>query len=79
MPVVFRYQGFKFFFYSNEGSPREPMHIHVIAAEGEAKIWISPIGIAESNGFDAKTQRRLLTIVREKRELIERKWHEYFS
>jgi SNF2 family DNA or RNA helicase len=23
MPVVFRYKGFRFFFYSNEGSPRE--------------------------------------------------------
>jgi hypothetical protein len=24
MPVVFRYKGVRFFFYSNEGSPREP-------------------------------------------------------
>jgi hypothetical protein len=27
MPVVFRQGGFKFFFYSNEGDPREPMHV----------------------------------------------------
>ena len=29
MPEVFRYRGFKFYFYSAEGDPREPVHIHV--------------------------------------------------
>jgi len=29
MPVVFRWKNFKFFFFSNEGDPREPPHIHV--------------------------------------------------
>ncbi|MBN2702722.1 MAG: DUF4160 domain-containing protein [Pontiellaceae bacterium] len=29
MPVVFRYRGYRFFFYSNEGAPLEPLHIHV--------------------------------------------------
>ncbi|WP_284734689.1 DUF4160 domain-containing protein [Sphingosinicella terrae] len=29
MPTVFRRQGFRFFFYSNEGSPLEPIHVHV--------------------------------------------------
>ncbi len=28
MPVVFRYKGIRFFFYSNEGNPLEPRHIH---------------------------------------------------
>ncbi len=60
MAVDFRYQGFKFFFYSNGGSPREPVHIHVTSADGEAKIWLSPPGIGESDRFDAKTLRRLL-------------------
>ena len=29
MPVVFRTEGHAFFFYSNEGNPREPVHVHV--------------------------------------------------
>ena len=33
MPVVFRARGYRFFFYSNEGSPREPPDIHVEAGE----------------------------------------------
>lgn len=52
MPVVFRYQGFKFFFYSNEGNPLEPPHIHVRAAGKEAKFWLSPeVWLADIDGF----------------------------
>jgi len=29
VPVIFRSGGFRFFFYANEGTPREPVHIHV--------------------------------------------------
>ena len=36
MPVVFRHRGFTFFFYSNEGTPREPIHIHVEKNDIEA-------------------------------------------
>jgi len=42
MPVVFRERGFRFFFYSDEGSPREPVHIHVEKDGVEAKFWLSP-------------------------------------
>jgi Domain of unknown function (DUF4160) len=30
MPAAFRYKGFRFHFYSNAGSPREPVHVHVL-------------------------------------------------
>jgi hypothetical protein len=42
MPVIFRYKGFRFFFYSNEGSPREPLHVHVEKNALEAKLWLRP-------------------------------------
>ncbi len=29
MPVVFRESGLRYFFFSNEGAPRERPHIHV--------------------------------------------------
>ena len=38
MPTVFRIDGFKFFFYSNEGNPLEPVHIHILKAGAEAKF-----------------------------------------
>ncbi len=42
MPVVFESNGFKFFFFSNEGDPREPIHIHVRKERNLAKYWLEP-------------------------------------
>jgi hypothetical protein len=39
MPVVFRHRGFRFFCYSNEGSPREPVHIHAIGDGARGLHW----------------------------------------
>ena len=80
MPVVFRYKGYKFFFYSNEGSPREPVHIHVRSGQGEAKLWIKPqVRVANSVGFDASTLRELVDVAQDNRQLIEGLWDEYFG
>lgn len=79
MPVVFRYKGFRFFFYSNEGSPREHVHVHVRGEGGEAKFWLKPaVRVAMSDGLDARTLRELAEVVEQNVELIERTWHEYF-
>ena len=37
MPTVFRHDAFRFFFYSNEGDPREPIHVHVMQGAGEQR------------------------------------------
>ncbi|WP_333818278.1 DUF4160 domain-containing protein [Tabrizicola sp.] len=80
MPTVFRHDGFRFFFYSNEGNPREPIHIHVMGEQGEAKFWLRPeVSVAESVGLDARTLRRLAGVVGNQRELIERAWHDHFA
>jgi hypothetical protein len=80
MPVVFRYKGFRFFFYSNEGNPREPVHVHVRADGSEAKLWLDPqVRIAASYGFDASTLRELVGVAQTNRELIEGAWHDYFG
>jgi hypothetical protein len=79
MPVVFRYKGYRFFFYSNEGNPREPMHIHARSAEGEAKFWLNPeVRLAINDGFDARTLRELTQVVEQNADLIERLWNDYF-
>jgi hypothetical protein len=79
MPVIFRYRGFRFFFYSNEGDPREPVHVHVRSSNGEAKFWIHPqLSLARSDGFDARVLRELTQVIEERASEIERAWHEYF-
>ena len=80
MPVVLRFRGFRFFFYSNEGTPREPVHIHVDRAELEAKFWLIPeVRVAYNDGYDARTLRELLQIVEANKELFVRAWHEHFG
>jgi len=80
MPVVFRYRGFKFFFYSNEDRPREPVHIHVEKDAAEAKFWLFPgVSVSYNDGYDARTLRELLEVVEANRDLIVRVWNEYFG
>jgi diadenosine tetraphosphate (Ap4A) HIT family hydrolase len=80
MPVVFRYKSHRFFFYSNEGNPREPLHVHVRSGEGEAKFWMKPVvHLAHSEGYDARTLRELSAVVTDHADLIERTWNDYFA
>ncbi len=80
MPTIFRYDGYRFFFYSNEGDPREPMHVHVMKAGCEAKFWMRPaVVVAANRGFDAPTLRLLATVIEDRRTLIERVWGERFG
>lgn len=51
MPTVLRVGRFRFHFFSNER--QEPPHIHVKAADDEAKFWLDPIGLASYRGFNS--------------------------
>jgi hypothetical protein len=80
MSAIFRYKGFRFFFYSNEGSPREPVHVHALGEGGEAKFWLKPqVRVAASDRLSAKTLRELVDVVENNAPLIERTWNEYFG
>lgn len=80
MPVVFRQNGFRFLFYANEGSPREPAHIHVLRDGIDAKFWLWPqVKPAYNDGFSAKTLRELAGIIEQRRDEIARAWDEFFS
>jgi hypothetical protein len=77
MPTIVRKEGFRFFFYSNEGF--EPCHIHVIGQGGEAKIWIPSCQLVWSHNLNASQLKQILSIIRENKEMLEEKWHEYFN
>ena len=80
MPTAFRHDGFRFFFYSNEGDPREPVHIHVMKDGGEAKFWLAPeIRLARSHGFDARTLRKLASVIEQHKGQISEAWDEHFG
>ena len=63
MPVVFRHGGLRYFFYSNEGMPREPRHVHVKGGGRDAKIWLEPDSLDRTIAM-ASVRRELSTILR---------------
>ncbi len=80
MPVVFRQDGLRYYFFSNEGRPPEPLHIHVTGGGRDAKVWLEPeIVIADSYGFKPRELSNILKAVAENRELIRKAWHEHFG
>ncbi len=80
MPLVFRERGFRFHFFSNEGDPREPLHVHVLKDGADAKLWLYPeVAYADNNGFDARTQRWITSVVEARRDEIEGAWHDHFG
>lgn len=80
MPVVFYLRGCKFFFFSNEGDPREPIHIHVRRERMLAKFWINPrVQLVESFGFSSKELNQIAKIIENRKQEIEEAWYEHFS
>jgi hypothetical protein len=80
MPVVLRDEGLRFFFYSNEGDPREPPHIHVRQGNDEAKFWLTPdVALAYNEGLSARTLNRVQRLVELHRDELERAWNDYFA
>ncbi len=80
MPVVFRFNGIRFHFFSNEGDPLEPVRIHAQRAECLAKIWVHPeIQLADNYGFSASELRVRLQQVALYADEIERIWNEHFG
>ena len=77
MPTVLRISGFRFFFYSLEGS--EPVHIHVEQGDRVAKFWLDPVQVAESHGFRAHELNRLRALVIEHRLSFVEAWNAHFG
>ncbi|UGQ46831.1 DUF4160 domain-containing protein [Massilia endophytica] len=80
MPVLLRYKGNVFFFFSNEGLPREPPHVHVRHGSAVAKLWLYPsVSVAAARGFNATELRELVRIARANRQLFIKAWEDFFD
>lgn len=66
--------------YSNEGHPREPVHIHVRKERNLAKFWILPeVALADSYGFSSKELNNVRRIIDNNKGRIEEAWNEHFN
>jgi hypothetical protein len=82
MPTVFRWKKYRFFFYSNEGKPQEPIHIHVEKgkAEAEAAFWVgSFVHLKENYGMKDHELTEIKRQITKNKKLIIEVWNEHFS
>ena len=80
MPKVFEWKGHRFHFFSFEGAPREPIHIHVAKPGAEAKFWLNPkVRLASSNNFTPLELRRLEKVIEQHRQEITESWNDFFA
>lgn len=80
MPVIFKHGNIRFHFFSNEGNPREAVHVHAESADGKAKLWLYPdVTIARSAGYNRRQLAEFVAVVTVRRAEIERAWNEHFN
>lgn len=81
MPTILGKNGWRIFFYSNEGN--EQMHVHAIKGETEVKYWISQKlnMISCSNFFNLTPTRQgeIEEILIEYLPFIMKSWNNYFN
>ena len=76
-PTIFRAEGLRFFFFSRE---EERIHVHVMSADGEAKVRIEPsIELARNHGLGRKALGIALTLIEEREDEIRQAWHDHFG
>ena len=75
MSIVFKYKGYRFYFYSNEHLPE---HIHVENGDGQARVVLETLEVTDSYKLNSKELKKVVKLVHENREKIKGVWNEYF-
>ncbi len=77
MPVILRFNGIDFFFYSKE---HRPIHVHVRKGGARAKVCIEgEVSVIGSSGFSPKALKVILNFCKENQEYITNEWEAYFD
>jgi len=77
MPKVFERDGYKFSFYSNE---HRPIHVHLRHGDCEAVFEVeNEVELRESYGLKVGELSKAQILAENNKELIIRKWHEFFD
>lgn len=76
-PTVFRYKGYRFFFFSRE---ERRMHVHVSCGDGEAKFWLEPVvALADNGGLSRQQLVEVQRVVEQRNNEITKAWKRHFK
>ena len=76
MPTILKLNGYRFFFFSNEHTPK---HIHIQKQEKYAKIDLNNLKIINNFKFNSKEIKEILNITKENQEKFLKAWNEHFQ
>lgn len=86
MPHLFRISSYVVFFWSNEGKPLEPIHVHISykrPIDNSTKIWITESGkclLSNNNSkIPSKTLKQIISILENQNEYIKEEWLKRFG
>jgi hypothetical protein len=77
MPTVFRWKGYRFFWYQADGA--EPPHVHIWKDGKECKIWLADGALAFNRGHSPADLRALGAVVKEQQAMLLEVWNEQFG
>jgi hypothetical protein len=77
MPTLLREGGYRFFITAHDWD--EPPHVHVTSGRGVAKFWLSPIVLADDDGYSGVEVRRMRRIIEEHQAALLNGWHDFFA
>ena len=77
MPTLFTVFGFRFMFYSND---HEPIHVHVIKGDSEARFQVFPnVSLIDNLGLKPAELKLAESLVEENKETIVANWKNFFN
>ena len=77
MPVILRWKGYIFRFYSKE---EDRAHVHVFKQGAQAKVWLEPdVEVGVYRGYSAKELNVIEKAVKQERDALLDKWRRYFG
>ena len=77
MPTVFIINGLRFIFFAND---HEPIHIHVVKGDAEAKFSLLPkIKMIYNHGLTNSEVKKAKSFIIENLEIIIERWNDFFG
>ena len=76
MPTIFKIDGYRFFFFSNEHFPE---HVHVEKGDSYARIELESLIVTDSYNFNSKELKIVSKIIQENYTQLKGAWDEYFK
>lgn len=85
MPQIFKVGPYTIFFWTNEGDPLEPIHVHISETPNQnaTKVWITSTGKCylchNKTRIPERLLRDLMRVIEARSDEVIRKWTDFFG